>query len=99
MNFQTTKLKRANDLNWELPVDASEVISVSYSDGTLMPISLYSFIPPRLIKLSCPLEPSLFSCINATYITGTRSCGCKSCEQVNDCGCGELKWCGWPACK
>lgn len=94
MNFQTTKLNRINDLTWQLPVDANDILNVSYWDGTIMPPSYYSFLAPRLVKLSCPLDSSIFSCLNATYITGKRYCGCKSCDNKPDCGCdyGGYKW-------
>lgn len=97
MTIHTTKLKRLNDSTYQLPVNAGDVISISYGDGTLMPNSYYTFLAPRLIKLGCPLDSSLFSCLNATYTTPKTGCGCNDCEPKK-CGCSQ-DGCGGALCK
>jgi len=65
-NFDTLALKKIDQSNFELPADAGDIVQITYADGTVMPSSIWTFLAPRLIQLSCPL-PTEFSCIYATY--------------------------------
>ena len=76
--FITTVLKKIDQSTFELPDNAGNLIQITYSDGSVMPADLYAFLPPKLVKLGCPL-PTSFSCLYATWTPLEGKCNVEPC--------------------
>lgn len=77
-NFSTSCLKKIDDLNFEIPSDAGDVVSITYNDGTVVNPSLYTFLAPRLVQFSCAV-PIERLCLNITYTEYDVACVRNTC--------------------
>lgn len=89
-----TPLRRIDGKTFELPADAEGLIQLTYEDGRIVPPNLYTFMPTRLVTLSCEL-PIEFGCLHATWTPATWKCAKSPCGtpqlDTNTCGCKDYK--------
>lgn len=77
-NFSTSCLKKIDSMNFEIPSDAGDVVQITYSDGSIVPPDMYTFLPPRLVQFSCAV-PIERLCLNVTYTEYEVNCDYNPC--------------------